>query len=60
MQPENIKLQNMADDNHFLNCLAVYLTLTLTFQILITSKASFFTKINNEKLFFSRTDSGQL
>lgn len=55
MQPRNIKLQKMADDNHFPNCLAVYLT--LTFQILIASKASFFT---NKKKLFLRADYGQL
>lgn len=42
--------------NHFLNHLAAYLTLALTFHILIISKVSFFTKINNEKLFCLRTD----
>lgn len=66
MQPGNIKLQKkLADDNHFPSCLSVYLTLTLTFQILITSNASFFTKNpqqtkNQTKKKFLRTDYGQL
>lgn len=48
--------KKMADDIYFPNCLAVCLTLTLTFQFLITSKASFFKK----KIFFLRTGYGKL
>lgn len=50
----------MKDDKHFLNRLAVYLTLALTFQIMIINKVLFLKQINNEKLFCLRTEFYQL